>query len=282
MHPRILWTPWAALVLTALVACGAGGATSAGLDGGRDAGLQPDLVVIGDVGGAVDATAVFDGTPDHPRPLDAAEGPDTSSDLRTALAALVAPYVSADGEEDKARALVVGLSTPEHRLVVGFGRVGEGSGEAPTGAHLFEIGSVSKVVTGYLLARALQEGEVTLDDEIDAWFPDGAPRFMGQGISLLDLATHTSGLPRMPDNLPAPGTANPAAGYELTDLAAFLVSYVLTVEPGVAFLYSNLGAGLLGFVLARAAASESWEALVQARVAGPLGLPDTIVTLSSA
>jgi CubicO group peptidase (beta-lactamase class C family) len=99
---------------------------------------------------------------------------------------------------------------------------------------------------------------------------------------LVDLATHTSGLPHMPPNLHYPATyPNPAAAYTVDDLGLFLATYDLTRAPGSAYLYSNAGAGTLGHVLSRAAGSASFEDLIRKKIGQPMGLADTVVALSA-
>ncbi|MBI5494862.1 MAG: beta-lactamase family protein [Deltaproteobacteria bacterium] len=144
---------------------------------------------------------------------------------------------------------------------------------------IFEIGSVTKVFTGYLLARALEQGAVSLDDTLDAHFPGGAPSFNGRSIALIDLATHTSGLPDYPGNMHSSDPANPGAGYTQQDLDAFMAAYPLTVEPGSTYRYSNLGAGTLGHVLVRTTMTADYEALVRQVIADPLQMNDTRTVL---
>ena len=69
-------------------------------------------------------------------------------------------------------------------------------------------------------------------------------------ITLADLATHTSGLPRDPTNLDLRSLADPYAEYRAVDLHAFLAGYLLQRDPGTQFEYSNVGIGLLGHALA--------------------------------
>jgi CubicO group peptidase (beta-lactamase class C family) len=85
--------------------------------------------------------------------------------------------------------------------VVAYGR---GAGGTPLDAHsLFEIGSITKTFTSVALALMSADGTVRLDQPVTDLLPRGAvvPSRAGRQIRLVDLATHTSGLPRMPDNL---------------------------------------------------------------------------------
>jgi CubicO group peptidase (beta-lactamase class C family) len=108
------------------------------------------------------------------------------------------------------------------------------------------------------------------------------PERSGRSITLHDLSTHSSGLPRLPSNLfgKPKDSANPYAGYSVDDLYEFLSGYTLPRDPGSEFEYSNLGAGLLGHVLAHRAGTD-YESLIRNRITQPLGMPDTGITLSS-
>lgn len=80
---------------------------------------------------------------------------------------------------------------------------------------MFEIGSVTKVFTSLLLSDMVQRGEVTLTDPVVKFLPAGAkvPERGGRQITVRDLATHTSGLPRMPSNFAPKEASNPYADY---------------------------------------------------------------------
>lgn len=97
-------------------------------------------------------------------------------------------------------------------------------------------------------------------------------------ITLADLATHTSGLPRDPTNLDLRSLDDPYAEYRAVDLHAFLAGYSLQRDPGTQFEYSNVGMGLLGHALATTAGL-SYEALLTRRVLGPLRMRNTSVVV---
>src|ERR1017187_9203238 len=88
--------------------------------------------------------------------------------------------------------------------------------------------------------------EVTLDDPAAKYLPETVkmPERSGKAITLLDLSTHSSGLP------PLPGNLKPEAYYSMEDLYRFLSGDTLPRDPGSEFEYSNLGAGLRGHLLA--------------------------------
>jgi serine-type D-Ala-D-Ala carboxypeptidase/endopeptidase len=148
---------------------------------------------------------------------------------------------------------------------------------------VFEIGSVSKAFTGTVLADMVARGEVALEDPVSKYLPPSVhvPERNGRQITLLDLATQSSGLPSLPANMHPADVTNPYADYTVEQLYAFLTGYTLPRDPGAQYQYSNLGMGLLGHALALRA-GQSYEALVTNRVLEPLGMRETAITLSPA
>lgn len=106
------------------------------------------------------------------------------------------------------------------------------------------------------------------------------PSRNGKSITLVDLATHTSGLPRLPTNLEPKDENDPYADYTAANLDAFLSSYVLPRDPGAQYEYSNLGGGLLGHVLALRAGTD-YATLVKRRITDVLGMSSTSITLAA-
>lgn len=147
-------------------------------------------------------------------------------------------------------------------------------------ATVFEIGSITKVFTTTLLADMVARGEVKLDDPVAKYLPPNVrvPSRNGRQITLLDLATQTSGLPRLPGNLRPASPANPYVDYTAGNLYSFLTSYDLTRDAGERYEYSNLGIGLLAHALALRA-GVGYEELLQERVLTPLGMTDTRIVL---
>lgn len=145
---------------------------------------------------------------------------------------------------------------------------------------IFEIGSISKTFTGLILSQMVEQGKVRFDDPVRALLP---PRTVakpeGPEITLLDLATQHSGLPRMPDNFIPGDPANPYADYHAANLYAYLAKHGVAKPADAGFLYSNLGFGLLGQALANRA-GKPYPQLLLDQVTGPLQMPDTVVALS--
>lgn len=98
--------------------------------------------------------------------------------------------------------IVVGVITPQGRRVVSYGVADRSDSRPLDGDTIFEIGSVTKVFTSLLLADMVQRGEVVLSDPVEKHLPEGvkSPRWKDRSIALVDLATHTSGLPFWPSD----------------------------------------------------------------------------------
>jgi D-alanyl-D-alanine-carboxypeptidase/D-alanyl-D-alanine-endopeptidase len=180
-------------------------------------------------------------------------------------------------DEKRTPGIVVGMiaDDPQERWVVGYGKLGATDERVPDGDTVFEIGSIGKGFTGILLAQAVVNGEVKLDDPISLYLPDGvtAPEYEGRSITLLDLATHYSGLP--PFN-----TTNLCEEFTVDQMYAFLSGYRLTRAPGSMYEYSNIGFGLLGDLLARRAGQADYEAHLLNRIVRPLGMDSTRILLT--
>jgi len=129
--------------------------------------------------------------------------------------------------------------------------------------NVFEIGSVSKVFTSTLLANLTVLGEVALDDPITKYLDNEIT--INEKIILTELANHTSGLPRLPLNLKllTMDPENPYKNYGEKELKEYLQDHLKLNQPqGEKSEYSNLGAGLLGYVLSQQA-DMSYEELLQ-------------------
>lgn len=170
--------------------------------------------------------------------------------------------------------VVVGVLQNGQRRIFAYGAVSKDS--------IFEIGSVTKSFTGLLLAQLVAQRRVALDEPVRALLPPGTvAKPSGPEITLDDLASQRSGLPRLPANLDVSADpSNPYAAYGPAKLYAYLAQHGLALPQKASYLYSNLGYGLLGFVLARRA-GETYGQLVESEIAGPLHLSDTAVHLAT-
>jgi len=211
----------------------------------------------------------------RPPTYDPAMAPVAAADLKSVL------------DRDLAEALRSGELAPSTGAGVAIAVVERGVRQIFTyGAakpdSIFEIGSVTKTFTGLVLAQMIAQGKVQIDEPVRALLPPGTvARPAGPEITLLDLATQHSGLPRMPDNFRPVDKDNPYADYGRAELYAFLKKKGVARPPDAGFLYSNLGFGLLGQALAERAGIP-YPALLKKEVTDPLGLSDTTVALTPA
>lgn len=180
---------------------------------------------------------------------------------RAAVDELVKPFL----KDKPYLGLVVGITRPTGHQVYGYGEVTlEGKKQVPDAATLFEIGSITKIFTGTLLADQVLGGVVRLDDPVQKYLAGDmvVPRRDDRDISLLHLATHTSSLPVQPPALGlialvSKDPANPYAQFDEARLRQTLADVKLPRPIGSRFVYSNLGVGLLGHALAHAAKAKA-------------------------
>lgn len=186
-------------------------------------------------------------------------------------------------QEQQSVGIVVGIIDEQGSRIIHYGNQAQTNACPVDGNTIFEIGSITKVFTAAALMQLAEQGELQLDDPISKFLPESVqpPTYNGQAISLWNLATHTSGLPRLPDNLTPADESNPYADYTVAQLYAFLSNYQLSREIGSQYDYSNLGAGLLGHLLSRKAGID-YETLIQTYIAQPLHMSDLGVHLSPA
>jgi serine-type D-Ala-D-Ala carboxypeptidase/endopeptidase len=198
------------------------------------------------------------------------------SDL--AIQKLIATRVDA---ERRNVGIVVGIVTPDGRRILSYGRASLDDRRALDGDTVFEIGSVTKVFTSVLLADMVRRGEVKLTDSVFSYLPPHTSRaHEGRTITLVDLATHTSGLPLWPSGIPVTRDGALAmGGYTQAQLLDYLSTFPVPADVGQKWIYSNVDAGVLGLALG-ARADTSYEVLLQARVTGPLNMGSTVVGLS--
>ena len=144
---------------------------------------------------------------------------------------------------------------------------------------LFEIGSITKTFTALLLADAVVRRRFALEDPVESALPGVKLRdAAGAPIRWIDVATHRSGLPRLPTNMAPKDPADPYADYDEARLLEFLRGFKATLARDTRWEYSNLGFGLLGYALGRAAGS-SYAELLAERVLRPLDMSRSSLAL---
>lgn len=144
---------------------------------------------------------------------------------------LLAERIKALGGESGGVGMVIGTISPDGRRIIPAGRRSSDDSRALDGDTVFEIGSVTKAFTALLLAEMAETHELALNDPVAKYLPAGfkLPERNGKTISLLDLATHTSGLPFMPNES---AIANDSAKYSVADLRRFMATCELRNDIG--------------------------------------------------
>lgn len=177
--------------------------------------------------------------------------------------------------------IVVGVITSRGTSFFSYGVKSLETNEPVDEHTVFEIGSITKTFTCILLASEVVNGELNLDDPIQNLLPEGvtAPTRNGESIKLVHLANHTSALPRVPNNFVRTNRENPYADLTEQQVYEFVNNCELPYDIGTKFLYSNLGMGLLGNILA-AKNNTTYEELMLRKIVEPIGLEDTRITLT--
>lgn len=166
----------------------------------------------------------------------------------------------------KAPGMIAAVIDGDRSYIMGLGKARAGEGAPPNGRSLLRINSLTKLMTGEILAALEAEGRLTLDDPLQRYAPSGriVPQAMNaRPITLRDLAAHTAGLPR---DMP-PGLSRDARW-------SWFEGVRPQRAPGQVAQYSNAAYMMLGDALAAASRSD-YATLLKRHVTGPLALTDT-------
>jgi serine-type D-Ala-D-Ala carboxypeptidase/endopeptidase len=183
-----------------------------------------------------------------------------------------------------ATGIVIGVIDSKGSHIISYGEMGLSDRRPVNGDTVFDIGSITKVFTALLLADMAQRGEVSLDDPAGKYLDVKKvklPERGGKQITLVDLATHTSGLPLRPTNLVSKDPNDKYRGYSMGLMYECLSSFTLPRAIGTKYEYSNLGYGLLGHVLEKRM-GKTYADLVETRITQPLKMKDTRIDLTPA
>jgi CubicO group peptidase (beta-lactamase class C family) len=203
-------------------------------------------------------------------------------------AQLAAASVKSYLAEHPYAAVTVGIIDTQGAHVFGFGQLKKDElASKPDGKTIYQIGSITKIFTTTMLAEQVALGHMKLDDPAQKYLPTNIvlPREKDREITLEELATHYSGLPRLPQLfllflIGAGSGEDPYALLSWEQLGQMLPDVWLSSAIGAKYNYSNLGMGLLGQAMVNATKSVSYADLVAKRIVEPLGLVDTRITLS--
>jgi serine-type D-Ala-D-Ala carboxypeptidase/endopeptidase len=197
--------------------------------------------------------------------------------LQNLISRDVAPLL----KNGKSVGVSVALITPDQIFTLNQGRFNPASDVPPSSHTLFKIGSVTKLFTATLLASLVHQGKLDLQAPVASLLPELSK--LAPDITLLRLATHTSGLPHLPANLyrsRSRNGRNPYAAHTFDELYTYLSKFEVAPRTLGRVNYSSLGMGLLGHVLERTLGM-SYEQAIATYICDPLGLSDTCITLTA-
>jgi CubicO group peptidase (beta-lactamase class C family) len=177
--------------------------------------------------------------------------------------------------------IVVGVVDGDKVEYFSYGKTALENGSDVDENSVFEIGSISKTFTTIMVADEVLKGNMKLSDPIQKFFPEGVtvPTRNNRVITVKDIATHSSGLPRMPDNFEPSNPNNPYADYTIPLAYEFMSHVELTRDIGSLYEYSNFGMGMLGHIL-ELINDKSFEDLLIERIANVYDMKDTRVVFT--
>jgi CubicO group peptidase (beta-lactamase class C family) len=201
-----------------------------------------------------------------------------TGDLKAEVDSLMQPLI----DRGVTPGAIVGVRLPDGSTrYYGYGTAEPGRAAKPNRDTLFAVGSLSKGVLGAITAMLVQQGRISWADTLETLLPAGTKLSAdARKITVLQLATHTSGLPRQPftGRMLGPFLRYLFTGesfYDMLDrryLFDYLANFVAPSHPE--YQYSNIGYGILGYALTQRTGL-SLDALLQQEIAGPLGLRNT-------
>ena len=199
--------------------------------------------------------------------------PELSPEIRALVERLDA-QVAREVAKDSVGGITVGVVSGARLVWTKSYGWADGEKKIPaTSETVYRIGSITKEVTALMLLQLVQDGKVHFSDPVEKYFPEinkVQGRFPGAPpITLIQLATHTSGLDREPENKET-YVKGPVAEWEKVLIAA-LPHTKYIYEPGLRFSYSNIGYAILGAALSRAA-GQPYVDYVDQRIFKPLGM----------
>lgn len=191
---------------------------------------------------------------------------------------IVKPFL----EDSHSHALSIGIIKNGKTEFYNYGSLTAKDSSKPTQQNIYEIGSITKTFTASLLVQMSEEGLVKLDDPISKYLPKGVCDLEGEKvITLQDLSSHYSGLPRLASNFFPTVTdhSNPYTGYNKDHLYEYLKTFKGVDRAKRKVDYSNLGVELLGHILT-IVSKQSYEEMLQERIFKPLEMNNTTITFN--
>lgn len=184
--------------------------------------------------------------------------------------------------------VIVGVYKDDESFIKAYGVLSKDNPDPPNSATIFQLGSVSKLLTAATLQILCDEGVLRMDASLGEILGDAfilSPA--AQQVTLRQLATHTSGLPKVPKSLLGKVIKitgkknllkNPYSHLELADVFDYLKTTQGMRKPG-RFNYSNFGMGLLGHVM-EIVAKKNLESLAAEKLLVPIDMHNTAIGLT--
>lgn len=199
----------------------------------------------------------------------------TQVETRSAIDLYVDSLAKQYAKQPNTHSLAIGVFHNNSYQPYFYGSTHQGASSLPTEQTIYEIGSITKVFTSILLADLVNKNLVKLDDPITKFLPDSlASNPDLQKITFKQLANHSSGLPRLADNMdkvPGFDIKDPYASYDRKALFAFLKNFKASTPPGETYAYSNVAVGLLGELIATIS-KKPYNVYLKETIFSPLGM----------
>ena len=188
--------------------------------------------------------------------------------------------VKKEVDNGRSPSIVVGIIDNHNQYIICHGNPFDKNEQKADNNTIFEIGSITKIFTTTILANMIVNGELKLTDPVSMFLPDSV-KFIekdGKTITLKHLATHTSGLPRFPENFIPKDSQNPYKDYTINDIYQFLNTITVKENQGIGE-YSNIGMALLANILCDINKTD-FETLIIERICDPLDMQNTVINLT--
>ncbi|MBK1896100.1 serine hydrolase [Chryseobacterium paridis] len=184
--------------------------------------------------------------------------------------------------DKRSKSIIIGIIDAEGRTVVREGIISDEHPVLPDENTIYEIGSITKVFTALALAEMSLKNQLNLTDPVSKFLTKGTklPVKNGKEISLLNLATHRSTLPRFPYNVDPKDLDKPYADYTQKKMFEYLSNFQPDIDIDSKWRYSNTGYGLLGYVLTSVSKRRNYETLIKEEICQPLNMNHTVITMT--
>ncbi|WMN60042.1 beta-lactamase family protein [Pseudoalteromonas xiamenensis] len=176
--------------------------------------------------------------------------------------------------------IVIGLYDKGNIDYLAYGKTDIQDGKVPNENTVFEIGSITKVMVATLLANQVKLNQLSYSSDIFTLLPTDCRSEKLKGITLEMLASHYAGLPRMPTNYETPYYSLSLEGYSVEGLCEYLRNPEDLSAPNSEYAYSNLGYGLLAYIL-ELNTGKNLNALLKQVVTEPLNMRSTVIGIQN-